>query len=567
MAQTPSQQVWTQIPLYTNWRSTDSVNDLAHVLREHEYGIFYRSSTLWEEMLSDDRIGAVIDTRIGGILSANLHFQPAEEGHRKSKKLADILGGHDQTEDDGLWLRMMDPDTAAELLKWKIGLGMAFGPIVWDTRDGEWVPRVIPWHPRFLRYDWGRRAFVVIAQEGPEIVMPRTDEEARGDGKWFFWGGYRSWMTGLIRSLGMKYIDRNWTERDWARYCEKYGLNIIEGKVPSGATDQEKEAYQAQLVNLGNEPTIVTPQGRSKDDASFGLEIHECTAQGWQAFKSRKESLDTDIAVRVLGQNLTTEVKGGSLAASKVHEGIRGDVKRRDAHFFKAAREQLLCWWAFYNFGDPELAPYPRPEIEAALDPVDEATQLLTLMQAMQIAPPEVDAGAILEAHGVPVLEGDALAEKIARMPAQPVPGALPGAPAKAKTVSDGTAGQMAAAMAGGGDEPKDDTEDTTKKLTASIGQLVALKAGTVQAKRQASYSKTVAARARRLAGQALAPMIQGLMDGIDKAQSFDDIKRLVVVHARKRGAGVPEIAKLIEQVNILAHLQGREDVLHSVMR
>jgi hypothetical protein len=421
---------------------------------------------------------------------------------------------------------------------------------------------VNPWHPRFLRWDWTREQFAVVSWGEPVIYLPRTDEEARGDGKWFFWGGYRSWMTGLVRSLGMKYIDRNWTERDWARYCEKYGLNIIEGKVPSGASEDEKAYYHRQLANLGNEPTIVTPQGRTKDDASFGLEIHECTAQGWQAFKSRKESLDTDIAVRVLGQNLTTEVKEGSLAASKVHEGIRGDVKRRDAHFFKAAREQILCWWAYYNFGDPELAPYLHPEITAAIDPTDEANQLLTLMQAMQIAPPDVDAAAILEAHGVPILEGDALAEKLARMPAQPAPGAQPGAPAKAPAqVSDETVGKVAAAMTG---EPGEEMEPT--KLTAPT-ELVVLKAGTILAKRQDLYQETVAARARRLAGKALAPTIEALLGHIDNAKSFADIKAIVVKAARKRGAGVEEIAKLVERVNLLAHLQGREDVLHHVMK
>lgn len=449
----PDQTVFQQIPLITNWRITDNVSQLREILRQHEQGYFLESSVFWEECLSDPRIGAVIDTRIGGLLSADLHFQPAFEHARKAQKLADMLGGHDQTEDDGLWLHMMDPDVAAELLKWKIGLGVAYGPITWTTTDGEWIPRVTPWHPRFLRWDWSRWQFAVVCWNEPVVYLPRTDEEARSDGKWFFWGGYRSWMTGLVRSLGMAYIDRQWEERDWARYCEKYGLNIVEGKVPGTATDQEKADFHAALANLGNEPTITTPQGRQKDDASFGLEIHECTAQGWQTFKTRKEALDVDIAVRVLGQNLTTEVKGGSLAASKVHEGIRGDVKRRDAHFFKACREQLLCWWAFYNFGDPELAPYPRPELTSALDPVDEATQLLTIMQALQIAPVELDQAAIMDAHGLPAREGAELEQaKQERAAMQPTPGEQPGQkplPAvKPKSISDETAGKMAGVMA-----------------------------------------------------------------------------------------------------------------------
>ena len=552
----PDQTQFQQIPLVTDWRVTDNVGQLRGIMREHEMGYFLSSSVFWEECLSDSRIGAVIDTRIGGLLAADLHFQPAFEHARKAQKLADMLGGHDQTEDDGLWLRMMDPDTAYELLKWKIGLGVAYGPITWETKDGQWVPRVTPWHPRFLRFDWSRWQFAVCTWGQPVIYLPKTDEEARSDGKWFFWGGYRSWMTGLVRSLGMAYIDRCWTERDWARYCEKYGLNIIEGKAPAGADKEEKDAFLSALSNLGNEPTILTPQGRSKDDASFGLEIHECTAQGWQTFKMRKEALDTDIAVRVLGQNLTTEVKGGSLAASKVHEGIRGDVKRRDAHFFKAAREQLLCWWAFYNFGDPELAPYPRPEITAALDPVDEATQLLTLMQALQIAPVEVDAASILEAHGVPALQGAALEEKKASMPAPALPGTQPGQKllGPVKTVSDETAGNMAKAMTGGDGEPG--------KLN-----IVALKAPTSVVKRRQFYAAARMKKARELAAAALEPELESLLALIRKAGSLGEIHQHILAEARKPGTSVRTLAKLTERLNVLAGLEGRKDALVGALK
>jgi hypothetical protein len=562
----PNLTDYQQIPLTTNWRTTESVGDLRRIMQQHEQGYFLDSSVFWEECLTDDRIGAVIDTRIGGLLASNLHFQPAEKGKRKLQKMADLLGGHDQSEDDGLWLRMMDPDTAAELLKWKIGLGVAYGTITWQTKNGEWVPRVTAWHPRWLRFDWSRWQFAVCTWGSPVVYLPRTDEDPRGDGKWFFWGGYRSWMTGLVRSLGMAYIDRSWEQRDAARYSEKYGLNIIEGKVPAGAAKPEKESFHRALANLGNETTIITPQGKTKDDASFGLEIHECTAQGWQIFKAREETLNTNIAVRVLGQNLTTEVQGGSLAASKVHEGIRGDVKRRDAHFYKAAREQILSWWALYNYGNADLAPYPRPEIEAALDPVDEATQLLTLMQAMQISPPDVDVGAILEAHGVPTLEGDALAEKMARMPAQPV---APGQPGEAKPttgISDGTADKIAGAMTSGKEDKKDDTS-TEVKLGATPRALVALKAGTVPAKRQAHYSDAVAARSARQAAQALTPLIEETLASINQAQSFEDIKRLIVHQARRKGVSADGLAKIVERVNIMAHLQGRADVLGHVFK
>ena len=591
----PDTSKYQQIPLTTNWRTTDNVSALRQIMQEHERGVFLNSSVFWEEALSDDRIGAVIDTRIGGLLSADLHFKPSAE-KRRERKLADLLGGSDQTEDDGLWLRMIDPDVSAELLKWKLGLGVAFGPIVWDTKDGQWVPRVVPWHPRHLWWDWSRWQFAVVSWGEPMVWLPRTDENPRGDGKWFIWGGYRSWMTGLVRSLGVPYIDRSWTQRDAARYSEKYGLNIIEGKVPAGASEEEKGAFRNTLANIGSEPTIICPQGRTKDDASFSIELHEPTAQGWQIFKTREDALNTNIAVRVLGQNLTTEVKGGSLAASKVHEAIRADVKRRDAHFFKAVREQLLCWWTLYNFGDAEIAPYPKPELSASPDPLEEAQEMLVVMQALQLAPPELDSQAVLEAHGFPTLEGELLEEKLARTPTAAQGGQTKGpsltatAAGSIMTVNEARKQQGLPPLAADGEltiaeyqakhastisaavaaeSGQSDGSETTETLAllSRPAQLVALKAGTTCARRQAKYHEAVSAIARRRGGKALHPLIEQTLAIIDQAKSFDDIKRLVVKQARSRGAGVDELAKIVERVNVLAHLKGRQDALASVVK
>ena len=111
----PDTRVFQQLPITTNWRTTDNVSAYREIMIEHEQGYFMNSSTFWEEAKSDDRLAAVVDTRIDGMLAADLEFVPVDD-RKKSKKLADVLGGTDRTQDDGLWLRMMDPDHAKELL-------------------------------------------------------------------------------------------------------------------------------------------------------------------------------------------------------------------------------------------------------------------------------------------------------------------------------------------------------------------------------------------------------------------------------------------------------------------
>lgn len=602
---TPSLQRYTQIPILTNWRQTDSVYQLRQILDEHEYGTFFNSAPLWEEMLTDDRIAATVDTRVGGLMCAELTFVPASE-KLKAKKLADAMGGVDRTRDDGLWNRIVSHETAKQLLRWKIGLGVAFGPIVWKPTANTFTPRLIAWHPKYLRWDHGQRRFFVVTLEGEQIMMPDTEDEPRSDGAWFMWGGYRSWMNGLIRSLGMKYIDRSWNERDWSRRNEKYGMAILEGKHPASASNEDKDRWKAQLANMGNEPAVLTPQANDKTgNPGYGIELHELSGEGWQCFGDRKKSLDSDIAVRVLGQELTTtSAPNGNRALGEVHEKIRTDIKRDDSAFFSVAREQVLCWYAYHNASDPSLAPYPQPQITAPEDPLADAQELLTIVTAIEKAPPELDTQAILEAHGLPVREGEDLAAAIERFRAlQPQQGGgsgtvliTPSASAAVTKVNEVHAQQGLPPLAVDGDltvaefqakhsniisraanaesgqvEPQGGAVDL--RAVIQLSEAVSLRSPTGANRRRAKYQESQSRIAARAASKTLRPFIQRVLAIVgspgeeeDRNGWFTRLRREIVAEGQRRGADVAGLAKLTEQVNILARLQGREAAVNKAL-
>ena len=523
--------------------------------------MFTSSAPLWEEMLTDDRIAAVVDTRIGGLMCAEMSFSAGGD-KAKARKLADAMGGDDRTRDDGLWRRIVSHETAKEILKWKVGLGVAFGPVEWTATKDSFTPRLKCWHPKHLRWDHGKRRFYVVTMEGNNIELPDTEEEPRSNGEWFVWGGYRSWMNGLIRSLGMKFIDRAWNERDWSRRNEKFGMAIIEGKHPSAASNEDKENWQNQLANLGNESTIMTPQPNEKTGtAGYGIDIHELSGEGWQCFGDRKNSLDIDIAVRVLGQELTTTTgPNGNRALGEVHEKIRTDIKKDDASFFSQAREQVLCWYAYHNLGDPTLAPYPQPMIGSPDNPLDDAQELLTLVSAIEKAPPELDVMTILEAHGQPVLEGDALAEAVERKKSlQPPPPMFPGqGPGQAPPKGQPTDQQG---------EQEQAAPPVDLRAVAQLSEAISLRAtGTGKARKNAKYQTVQAQRAARVASKAMRPFVEKVLAAIDGAQSFEDLRKVIVAEARKGGADMDQLSKLVANVNMLARLHGREAALVNVL-
>ena len=98
----PSIQRYQQIPVLTNWRETDSVWRLRQILVEHEYGQFMDSAPLWEEMQTDDRIAAVLDTRVGGIVSADLSFTASTDVLTASVAVTSSLADTDDVDSDTL---------------------------------------------------------------------------------------------------------------------------------------------------------------------------------------------------------------------------------------------------------------------------------------------------------------------------------------------------------------------------------------------------------------------------------------------------------------------------------
>lgn len=600
-----------EIPITTNWRETDSIDRLRQIMVDHERGFFVSSSVFVDEILSDDRIAGVLETRISGLLCADLTFTPSDD-RKKSAKLARILGGSDESKDDGLWWRIADLDAKKELLKWKIMLGVAVGQIVWDTSTGMWLPRIVPWHPRHLRWNIAIERYqlstngsnkAVLLDNDYNITLRNLQMGDQPDGKWFIWGHKRTWMSGAIRYLGQKYIDRQWNERDWSRYCEKHGMGIIEGKVPSGTEESEKEAFLNDLRGLGNETTIVTPQAPA-GEPSYGIQLHEATSKSWETFQARKQTIDTDIAICLLGQNLTTEVKGGSLAAAGVHEGIRIDKKKADAELFQQIRTQVLIPWVQYNFktDDPNsLAPYPTAHIEPPEDSESEGNALSLLGDAcMKLGTLGADVGAILETHGVPMRDADEVASERARIAAQSaqVEGAPEVKAADGKiqltpsdlgiivTVNEARAQQGLGPMAvdgdltiaeykakhsatvaeaanaesgkGAGDAEKEQTPEALKqKLTVSM-----LKAnGPAAMKRVARYHDAIVARATREGAKALGDDLDAILEDINAAESPDDLKRRVYARFKKM-KNTPQLAAVLRRTNMLANLLGRADVI-----
>jgi phage gp29-like protein len=215
-------------------------------------------------------------------------------------------------------------------------------------------------------------------------------------------------MSGAIRSVAIPWLARLFAWRDWQRWSELYSLGVRKAIAPASADEAEKERFFHQVTALGAETTVLVTHALSGE--KYDLEMlwpnSQGTADGFERLLNKCESR---IAIRLLGQNLTTEVRSGSLAAARVHENVKLELLQFDDRTLSEdLRAQVLRPYCRFNFagGDP-LAPRIGRKTAPTEDRKNEAETLSSAAQALAAlltAGAPVDVRAFADRFGVPLL-------------------------------------------------------------------------------------------------------------------------------------------------------------------
>jgi phage gp29-like protein len=400
-ASTPSR---SGVPNLSSW----TISAIRRALDDHERGSFAQSAVLADALGRNPRIESAITTRTHGALGLPFTLEAAEKNPRRAEST--------KNEFELPWGKFAPEPLLNDLLRWAVLMGIAFAEVWWETSARGWTPRMRVVHPYWISWRDYEGRFVCRTERGIVPVTP-------GDG-WlvFGYGSERSWMRGVVRCLGLESELRSLAVRDWARWSETHGLPIKKAKVPAQASDKEKDRYFNDIADMGSSGTVLLPQGNERE-ASFDLELLEAKGTESDGFSDLISLVSTDISIAILGQNLTTEVQGGSRAAAIVHDRVRQDYLEADTETLATAlHEQVLQSWALYNRGDAQLAPMPHWDAQLPEDKDKLATTLKTTGESLAawnaaLAPQgaSIDVLALAEKLGVPV-----------RKQPQPPPAPLP---------------------------------------------------------------------------------------------------------------------------------------------
>ena len=331
-------------------------DEVQSALDAHDRGDFSMSAQLSRDFGRDKRIPGIRASIVNGFVGRSgvpLTFEPSKRGDQR--RAGTIANDVEQR-----WWDWLPEDVQSRLVEDFVDLGLAVSRVEVEASEAEWAPRVTPWPMEHVRWNETLRRLETRGRDGNLLVI------TPGEG-WLVLGSIRarSWLRGAVRPVGMALVERAHVTRAWLRWCEKHGNPILAIEEPPIGQDKTKkaeaEAFYRRLQRMASNGLVRLPKG-SDEKSSWGLDMIEATGSGWQGCKGLIDKTDTDIAVAYTGQNLSTEVQGGSFAATTAHMLVRGDFLAAVAETLSTCiRLQLICWWGRANVAGwtDSLAPWP----------------------------------------------------------------------------------------------------------------------------------------------------------------------------------------------------------------
>lgn len=304
-----------------------------------DIGDIRMAAELCDSLLADDRVQGCMLALTRGFFGLELGFEDGVGARRRRARRAL------EVEED--WWKSFPEEDLSQLVAWGVMLGVGLGRIAWKREADRLIPRLEVWHPRHLRYDSHAREWRVQTQSGEIAIAP-------GDGSWILYtpgGRERPWSHGAWRAIARWWLLKKYALTDWARHSEQAGGLKVATTESGNENDRRKLA--ADLKAMGASAAVALPNG-------WKLDIVEVAANTFQTFQAQVDSANAAIAIALVGQNLSTEVRGGSFAAAEVHQKVAHAVLRGQSETLSTClHDQVLRWWALYNFGSAEVAPWP----------------------------------------------------------------------------------------------------------------------------------------------------------------------------------------------------------------
>lgn len=332
------------------------------ILSEAQYGRTARLIDLYKSTRArDSRLGAVCRTRTLAIASRPFVIKPAPgyETDAEGVAVADRVRR--------IFQETASVKKAIATLSHGVLEGFAVAEHQWRANArGEWVSEPVWRHSNRFAWDIDTAEICKSDQgfdsfpgtplsEWPGKFIVHTPTAGEADYPWHRGAMRARAVASVVKRLGIRW---------WLKLLERWGQPQVFATNPDSFNDNVHDLVMEALRNLSSAWHARFPEGTKIEaiPVTVDKDIHNT----WVQFHA------TEDAIAILGQNLSTEVTGGSFAAAMAQQRVRLDILAADlSELSETLRDQWIRWLVHYNWpGAPvpviEFTLQPRGELQAA---------------------------------------------------------------------------------------------------------------------------------------------------------------------------------------------------------
>lgn len=329
---------------------------LAAIFREADAGDISRQMELFAEIEEKDpHLAAQLQTRKQAVTGLDWEIVPYQADNAEDKEIAEYVADqlHGLEDWEGVCMDLLDA----------IGKGYAVAEIMWDTSGPRVTINRIDRVPQTCTtWDEYGRMRLITAEHPSGIALPPDKFVVH---RYQARSGHPT-RAGILRVIAWTYLFKNYSLKDWVSFCDVYGMPLRLGKYAPDASQEDKDALIAALLQLGTDAAGIIPQGA---DIQFVADAGKASTAA--IYEGLARYCDEQISKAVLGQTLTSDSGGGSYAQSKTHNEVRHDLTEADCKALAATlRRDLIRPLVLYNYGAQaaERLPHIRWDSEEPAD-------------------------------------------------------------------------------------------------------------------------------------------------------------------------------------------------------
>ncbi|MGB9772229.1 MAG: phage portal protein family protein [Candidatus Kapaibacteriota bacterium] len=295
-----------------------------------------RGIEVYRELKNDAHVWSCIQSRKSGVLSLPWTI---EQNDASSEVFDFVLSVFDRLD-----VYQIESDILEAPL-------FGFQPIeiIWETRGNRLVPRDLKARQQeWFAYDSGGN-LVFKGKYGeenrkiPPYKIINVQHEATA---------INPYGHSLLAKCYWPVTFKNGGLRFWVNFTERYGMPILIGQYQRGATNEEIKQLASDLDSIYEDAILVAPM-------DVKLELHEPNrSSSVELYLELIRFANNEISKAILSQTLTTELEGGSYAASQTHFQIRKEIIIADSRLVQNALNLLIRYMVELNFDTPNLPKF-----------------------------------------------------------------------------------------------------------------------------------------------------------------------------------------------------------------